>query len=93
MELHGEILFGKEDGNAKLTKEERKNRAEIIKKHFDVEVYKKGKKLVVVGDVPTNNFLDFMSKLTSRISTEASVEYNNVNYLFNKNGEYKIFSF
>lgn len=33
MELHSEILFGKEDGSKKLTKEERAHRAEMIKKH------------------------------------------------------------
>jgi len=67
--------------------------AKIIKKHFNVEVFEKGKKLIVVGDISTNNFLDFMSELTSRLSTEASVEYNKINYLFNKNGEYKTFTF
>ena len=33
MELHGEILFGHEDGSKKLSKEERRSRAETIKKH------------------------------------------------------------
>lgn len=67
--------------------------AEMIRKHFNVETYQKGKKLVIVGDVSTNDFLSFISTLTVRLQTEASIEVNNVTYLFNKNGEYKVFSF